>query len=545
MTVCENLIIGGGLAGVTTALELLNHGKQVTLIDAQSKAAFGGQANHAFGGMLFVDTPIQRKNGIADSIELALSDWHSAAEFKESDQWGKMWANAYINHSQSLVFNWLTGFGIKFLPVVHWVERGDFRPGNSVPRYHIAWGCGRNVVQTLIERLEQHPNKHLLTLLFNHKVHDFELSNGRLIGCTAQNQESNSDNAKEDVRITAENIILACGGINGNLAKVKEVWDPCYGKFPDNILIGTHPTVDGLLHDKLRSKDCACANVINLNQMWNYAAGVRHPQPEFKHHGLSLIPPRSSLWMDCYGNRVGPKPMMTGFDTHDLCKETGALPRQYSWQVMNWKIAIKELAVSGTDQNPHIRDKNVLKLAYELMFGNRRLVQSLIDDCEDVVTANSLPELVNKMNALTHDETVSLDNMQRDIEAYDDMIKRGERFYNDDQLRKIMQVRKWRGDKVRTCKNQPILDEKAFPLIAIKSHLISRKSMGGFETNLQSKVLNANGDVIDNLYAVGEAAGFGGGGISGIRSLEGTFLSNCILNGRAAAHDIAGKKLFD
>lgn len=528
---CQNLVIGGGLAGIVTALELLNNNQPITLLEKRKATYFGGQANDAFGGMLLVDTPVQRKAGIDDSPSLALQDWYSAAEFKDSDVWGKRWAEFYVNQCKSQVYDWLVDYGIRFLPAVHWVERGDFRPGNSVPRYHIAWGCGRGIASTLIKALLEHKNRHRLTLLFEHQVTDFIQETNKVTGihCLVNQQEK---------KILADNIVIASGGINGNLTMVKQVWDPCYGPYPENTLSGCDPSADGYLHQKSKEID---ARVINLNQMWNYAAGVAHPRPKYPKHGLSLIPARSSLWMDCYGNRIGPKPMMTGFDTHDLCKQTGNLPQQYTWQIMNFKIARKELAASGTDENPNFRDKNVLGLAKDLLFGNKKLVNDLIDNCDDVVAANSLPELVSKMNEIAPQSVVSLENMQRDIDAYDEQIKRGYGLYNDDQLRKIEHVRHWQGDKLRTCKFQTILDPKHFPLIAIRSRIISRKSMGGFETNLNSQVMSSTGSTIDNLYAVGEAAGFGGGGISGIRSLEGTFLSNCILNGRTAARSIVSK----
>lgn len=525
------VIIGGGLAGIATALELLDHNKSVLIIDRDKGQRFGGMANDAFGGMALVDTPVQRRNGIKDSAELALSDWLSAAEFGEQDVWPKAWAKAYCERSQKDIYEWLNKRNISFFPIVHWVERGEFKPGNSVPRYHVAWGTGYGVTQTLIECLKNHRNIDKLRLVFEHRVTDFEFTNGRVSGCRGENTLG-------EFEVSADATVICAGGINGNLKQVKKHWDvPTYGEMPDNILSGSHPYADGALHDKA---DQVGAKVNNLGWMWNYAAGIKNPKPEYKNHGLSLIPPRSSLWMDCYGNRVGPEPLVTGFDTHDLCKRIGHLPKQYSWHIMNWKIAIKELAISGSHVNPSFRDKKFLALVKDNILGNKEMVQNLIDTCEDVVAADNLPELVQAMNAIDGNDDVKLTNMQRDIGNYDDQIGRGLTFYNDDQLRRIRQLRNWRGDKVRTCKFSKINDPSSGPLIAMRCYLISRKSMGGFQTDLHSRVLNDFGVPVEGLYAAGEAAGFGGGGISGIRSLEGTFLSNCIFNGRIAARSIAG-----
>jgi predicted oxidoreductase len=526
----DALIIGAGLAGVSTALELLAQGQRVLLVDAASREQFGGQANDAFGGMLLIDTHEQKRNGIKDSPELLLSDWMRAAAFREGDQWGPRWARAYAEHCRTEIYDWLRQFGIRFFPIVQWVERGNFGDGNSLPRYHIAWGCGRGVVQTLIGHLLDHPRRERLTCLFEHRVTGLEQQNGRVLGCRGLGPDG-------EFHVQAEHTVVCSGGINGNLDKVREHWDPVYGPAPDNLLSGTSPVADGFMHEQV---EAIGGQVVNLRQMWNYAAGIVHPEPQFPQHGLSLIPPRSALWMDSRGRRIGPKPLMTGYDTHDLCKRIGTLPGQYSWQIMNWRIAIKEVAISGSETNPLFRDKKFLGILYQALTGNKTLVRWLMDRCPDVVSGNSLEELADKMNALTGEAHVDLAQMRHDIMAYDAMIERDPALWNDDQLLRIRQIRQWRGDRLRTCRFQKILDRRAMPLIAIRERLISRKSMGGMLTDLHSRVLDSNDQAVPGLYAAGEAAGFGGGGISGIRSLEGTFLSNCIFNGRRAAQAIAG-----
>lgn len=525
----DTLVIGAGLAGIVTALELLDRGQRVLLLDAGPRAACGGQANDAFGGMLLSETPEQRRNGIQDSPELFLADWKRAARFGPDGQWGERWAEEYVSRNRADIYDWLTGHGIRFFPAVQWVERGNHGDGNSLPRYHVAWGCGRGVAATLAERLFSHPRRQLLTSLFEHRVHGLERLNGAIRGCHGLGPDG-------AFRVEAAQTVICTGGIGGCPTRVRQHWDTSlYGPCPDTLLIGTPPCANGALHDQVQALG---GQVVNLHQMWNYAAGIRHPQPQYPGHGLSLIPPRSALWLDAHGRRIGPEPLVTGFDTHDLCKRIGRLPGQYSWQLMNWRIAIKEMAISGTDTNPLFRDRKLLRLIWQTLTGNKALVRWMLDECPDVVSGNSLEELAERMNALGP-LPVDAEGMRADVEAYDAMVRRGPALHNDDQLRRLAQLRQWRSDRLRTCKDQPILDTRAGPLIAIREHLLSRKSMGGMLTDLQSRVLDGNGQPLRGLYAAGEAAGFGGGGISGIRSLEGTFLSNCVLNGRRAAQAIA------
>lgn len=521
-------IIGAGLTGITAALELLDSGKRVTIVDCSSEDKLGGLANNAFGGMLLNGTREQKLLGVKDSPERMHADWLRAAEFKDQHVWQKRWAEAYAHRSTEEVYHWLRERGIRFFPIVHWVERGDFRPGNSVPRYHIAWGCGNGIVQALIGRLKTHPNASKLTLHFGHRVERVERSGERVTGCTGKTGE-------QSFTLACDHLIVASGGINGDLARVRKEWDPVYGPAPTNMLNGSDPMTDGEVHDAVSEIG---GRVSNLGWMWNYAAGIAKPKPEFEHQGLALIPPRSALWMDCYGRRVGPDPMIGAFDTHRLCKRMGHLPHQYSWLILNRTIALREMAVSGSDMNPSFRDKRVFKIILGLITGAKGLVEFMVNECPDVVIGNSYQQLAERMNALAPEAQIDAAGMQRDIEDYDTLLRQGKRYFADDQLRRIAQARKWIGDWVRTCRYQPINDKKAMPLIAIRMRFLSRKSMGGIETDLHSRVLAESGSPIPGLFAAGEAAGFGGGGIAGVRSLEGTFLSNCVFNARAAAKAI-------
>ncbi|MGB0892811.1 MAG: FAD-dependent oxidoreductase [Parashewanella sp.] len=534
------LIIGGGIAGICAAIELLDSNISVTLIDRDAEGKFGGMANEAFGGMLLVDTPHQRRNGIKDSKQLALDDWMAAAQFPKDNVHGVAWAKTYVERCKVDIFDWLTNFGIKYFPIVHWVERGNYgfgegQRGNSVPRYHITWGTGWHLTQTLIKQLKEHPQQHLLKLHFNRHVEQLIWQDNTVTGCIAFDTEDSG----RKIEFTADNVILCCGGINGNLEQVKKYWDSdCYGSYPDNMLSGSHPYADGYLHDELKKGG---GSIKNLGWMWNYASGIAHPKPEYENHGLSVIPPRSSLWLNAHGRRVGPLPMVTGYDTHQLCAQTGQLPHQYTWQLMNRAIAVKELSVSGSHINPIFKNRSIAGVLKMALKGNPELIDWLCCNAADIVVADTIEELIKKMQLIVPEVTVDKAGMLTDINNYDEQVVRGTQFATDDQIRKIASLRQWKGDKARTLKQQTILDESAGPLIAIRSRVISRKSMGGMETNTDSQVLNQEGNVISGLYAAGEAAGFGGAGSCGRRSLEGTFLSGAILNGRIAAQHIATK----
>ena len=528
------VIAGGGLAGLVTAFELLDHGKRVLILDRDEPSALGGLAKRSFGGVMFVDTPHQRKLGLRDSPELAWSDWLSFADFGSEDEWPRRWARAYVERSRDLIFDWLTARGVEFLPVVNWAERGLFQPGNSVPRWHIAWGTGWGIVEAVVAGLEAHPNRDRLEIRFGHRVERLIEAAGAIVGCAGVREDDG-----EPFEVRAEHVVLASGGIcGGDLSRVRAHWYRPWGEAPEHLLNGSHRFADGMLHDAAAAQGAA---LTHLDLQWHYAAGVRQKGGDVQDAGISLVPPRSALWLDARGRRFGPLPLMGYTDTRyvveQICRSVG----QYSWQVLNWKIAIKELAVSGSDYMTAFRYKRKLELVKHLVFGNRELVERLIAETDDFVVADSLPELMERMDALSLGGLLlDRDGMAADIRAYDAQIERGPRYFNDDQLRRIANFRQYRGDRLRTCAFQRIDDPKARPLIAIREFILSRKSLGGIQTDIGSRVLRGSGEPIPGLYAVGETAGFGGGGIHGKGSLEGTFLGSCVLNGRLAGRAIAG-----
>jgi uncharacterized protein len=527
----DTIIAGGGLAGIVTAIELLDAGQRVMLLERGNEAALGGLALQAFGGMCLIDTPLQRRAGIHDSQSLAWSDWQSVAEFGEDDTWPRAWAQHYLERCVPDIYEWLRGFGIRFIPAVQWVERGLFRPGNSVPRYHVIWGTSRHMTRTLLDALRSHKQIGNLTLAPRHEIRSIEAMGAGGWRCLGVRADGGGP-----FEIEGDRLVVASGGIGGDLRRVRAHWPDDLGKPPAQLLNGSHPNADGKLHDAVQA---AGGRLTHLGAMWNYAAGVSYPSPHFEGHGLSLVPPRSALWLDPTGRRIGPVPLVSGFDTREMVAQIARAGWPHTWQVLNRRIALRELAASGAEHNPLIRDRRALAFLWQTLSGRGALTDELLEECPDFVQAGTLPELAERMNALVGNARVNADFLAQQIGDYDAQIARGPRFHDDDQLRRIAQLRRWPGDRVRTCNFQRILDPAAGPLIAIRCRLLIRKSMGGIQTDLHSRVLGADGTPLRGLYAVGEAAGFGGGGLNGRGSLEGTFLSGCILTARNAARHLA------
>jgi hypothetical protein len=520
------IVIGAGLAGVCAAIELLGRGRRVLLLDRDVEENMGGLAKESFGGLWFAGTPLQRRYGIRDGAGQGLRDWHAFAEFGPDDHWPRAWAEAYVERANEEVYDWLRGVGVGFMPMPLWVERGLYTPGNSVPRWHIVWGTGHELAVVTNRHLLAHARGALLERRFGHRIESLLVTDGTVTGCRGAMEATG-----EAFEAHAEAVVIAAGGINGDIARVKAHWHADWGRPPETILNGSHQYADGRLHDAAAAVG---ARITHLDWQWNYAAGVHHWNPRKPGHGLSLVPPKSALWLDWRGERIGPMPLVTGFDTHDLVAQICRRERAYSWQLLNRRIALKELAISGGEFNPAFREKKRLAVARDLLRGNRWLYEQVTRHCPDFVVAATLPELVDKMNALVGDGSVSLEAVRESATRYDERIAAGPRFHDDDQLRRIEFARRWTGDRLRTCRFQPILDPAAGPLVAIREFIISRKSMGGLQTDLSSRVLDRAGRPIPGLYAAGEAAGFGGGGMNGKRGLEGTFLGGCVLGGRIA-----------
>lgn len=579
----DAIVVGAGLAGLVSTLELLRSGHTVLLLDRCQPQEIGGLAREAFGGMFMVDSPEQRRSRIPDSERLALEDWLRIADFDPEDVWPRRWAEQYVTRARDDVGGWLREIGVRFFPVVNWAERGNFGDGNSVPRFHLTWGTGKALVQAVWGAIESHPRRAALEVRLRTRVIGLVSEEGRIVGCRVSPegvaQTSHDDKGeeilKEDVSPTnpaerelraAKAVVIAAGGIGGNLELIRREWPTSrLGSAPKELLMGSHYYADGAMHEEVQRVG---GNITHLPRMWNYADAVRHPKPQRERHGLKLIPPRSGLMLNPDGHRYGPVPVMPTFDAYAALERMCEDERKYSWLVCNFKIAKRELDVSGSQHNPYLREKRIVPFLLSVLLGKPGLVQHFLDGSPDFVAASTLEELALKMNEVTGDDAIDAQVLEREIGRYDETIARGKGLFNDDQLRRIGQLRNWRGDRLRTARFQRIVDPKAMPLVAIRLQPMARKSLGGIQTDLGCRVLRGPstgrtlseageqagasrggtsgeyaGEAIPGLYAVGEAAGFGGGGVHGKRSLEGTFLGGCVFTGRLAAATIAGAEL--
>jgi uncharacterized protein len=518
------IIVGGGIAGIVAAIELLQRGFGVLIVDRDLPENFGGQARESFGGIFVVDTPLQRRQGIRDTPELALEDWQRFGELAPQDGWPWRWAQAYVGECRAQVYDWLVGLGVRFLPQPQWPERR----GNSVPRWHIVWGTGQRLADRLIAALHEAaalPGRKF-AVRFSQRVERLLIEDERVAGVSGIRED---DGAPFEIRGAA--VLVAAGGMTGDSDLVRRQWPEQMGAAPQSLLIGAHRYADGRMH---RASAQAGAQLRHLERMWNYAAGVRHWRPRQPDHGLSLVPPRSALWLDAQGRRFDP-PLLAGWDTSELVARIGAQGGE-SWQVMNRHIALRELAVSGAECNPALRDGRFFAFARDLIFGNRWLVDTLAAQCPDVVTGESVARLVERMNALAGPgRALRPEEVERALREFDATRVDGD----DPQRRLIAQARRWSGDRIRTARPGAILDPAHGPLIAIRERIITRKSLGGIVTDLDGRALDAADRAVGGLYAAGESAGFGGGGMNGKRALEGTFLGGCIHSARRAACGIS------
>lgn len=544
------IIVGAGLAGLVAAAELGDRGKSVLILDQEGPQNLGGQAFWSLGGLFMIDTPEQRRMGIKDSHALALRDWMGSAQFdRPEDAWPRKWAEAYLEFAATEMRPWLHQMGLRWFPVVGWAERGGGFAnghGNSVPRFHLSWGTGPGVLAPFIRRCNDHAKTGLLTFKYRHQVDRIDMQNGAARGVSgsvlapdqaAQGAQTNRD-VVGDFQYQAEAVIVASGGIGGNFEMIRKVWPTeRLGRVPDKMLSGVPAHVDGRM---IGISEQAGGHLINKDRLWFYTEGVKNWDPIWPHHGIRILPGPSSLWFDAKGNRFAP-PAMPGFDTTGTFKAILDSGYDYSWFVLTQKVIKKEFALSGSEQNPDFTSGKWIEVIKQRILSGKRAtdpVEAFKDHGEDFVVAEDLTQLVAGMNALTGEGLINEAHLRDQIEARDAQVDNP--FSKDAQMTAIQAARHYRGDRlIRTAKPHKFLDPANGPLIAVRLNLITRKTLGGLQTNLVSQMVAANGQTIPGLFAVGEAAGFGGGGYHGYNALEGSFLGGCIFSGRAAGRSRA------
>lgn len=542
------VVVGAGLSGLVAATEAAGRGLEVCVVEQEGRQNLGGQAFWSLGGLFFIDSPEQRRLRVKDSLDLARQDWFGSARFdREEDHYPRLWAEAYLDFASGEKRSWLHQMGMRWFPVVGWAERGGSLAhghGNSVPRFHLTWGTGPGVLAPFLEKALAFEASGSLSFLFRHQVDRLEQVDGRVCGVSgtilaedlsARGVKSNRTPAG-DFTITADAVIVTSGGIGGNHDLVRQNWpQDRLGTPPDNMVCGVPAYVDGRM---IGTCEQAGASVINKDRMWHYTEGVQNHSPVWPQHGIRILPGPSSFWCDADGNRL-PSPALPGFDTLETLRILRERKSDYSWFILTKAIIKKEFALSGSEQNPDLTNQDYRLLLKRLGKEPNAPVKAFMDRGEDFLIADRLDELVTKMNRLTGEGRIELAHLKQQIEARDRQLNNA--FSKDAQITAIHGARKFLGDKIlRTAKPHRILDPGNGPLIAVRLRILTRKTLGGIHTDLNAQVLKPDGSLMPGLYAAGEAAGFGGGGVHGYSALEGTFLGGCLFSGRIAGRAVLG-----
>jgi uncharacterized protein len=541
------IVVGGGLAGLVAATEITDAGKRVIVVDQEGEQSLGGQAFWSFGGLFLVDSPEQRRLGIKDSFDLALQDWMGSAGFdRDEDLWPKRWAEAYVAFAAGEKRGWLRAMGHQIFPVVGWAERGGYDAmghGNSVPRFHVTWGTGPGVVEPFERRAREAQKSGRLTFKFRHRVDALTMTGGAVDGVSGailepdpvERGKSSSRKVSGEFTLRAQAVIVASGGIGGNHDLVRKNWPKRLGEAPVNMISGVPEHVDGRM---IGITEAAGARLINRDRMWHYVEGIKNWSPIWPRHGIRILPGPSSMWFDASGKRL-PSPLFPGSDTLGQLHYIMSTGYDYSWFVLTQSIIKKEFALSGSEQNPDLTGKSWLMTARRATNkGAPAPVEAFKSNGVDFIVRDNIEDLVSAMNALAGDNLLKLDHLKAQIEARDREIENA--YVKDTQVMNIHNARRYIGDRlIRTAKPHRILDPAHGPLIAVRLNILTRKTLGGFETDLDSRVFGRDGKIMPGLYAAGEAAGFGGGGMHGYRSLEGTFLGGCLFSGRNAGRAAA------
>lgn len=541
------IVVGAGLAGLVATAELADAGRRVILLEQEPGPWLGGQAFWSFGGIFLINSPEQRRLGVRDSREQAWKDWTVTAGFdRPEDEWPRKWAAAYVAFAAGEKRSWLRSQGVRFFPIVGWAERGGSLPGgpgNSVPRFHVTWGTGPGVVAPFERRVRDAAARGLVTLMFRHRVDDLTVSSGVADGVHGAVLEPSSvERGRPSSRLQvgefelrAQAVIVTSGGLGGNHDLVRKNWPARLGEPPRQMLTGVPAHVDGRM---LAIAESAGGTIINGDRMWHYVEGIQNWKPIWPNHGIRILPGPSSTWLDALGNRL-PAPLYPGFDTLGTLAHLRKTGFDYSWFLLTQRIIKREFALSGSEQNPDLTNKDIRLLLQRVVSKSGPApVEAFKAHGADFVVASNVADLVRGMNALTDEPRLDPAVVEREIAARDREVDNG--MTQDGQILAIRAARRYLGDRlIRVATPHRLLDPAAAPLIAVRLRILTRKTLGGLQTDLSGRVLRSDGAPLPGLYAAGEVAGFGGGGMHGYRSLEGTFLGGCLFSGRVAGRAVA------
>jgi predicted oxidoreductase len=411
-----------------------------------------------------------------------------------------------------------------------------------VPRFHITWGTGPGIVEPFERRVREAALAGRLTFAFRHRVDELVMTDGVVTGVRgavlapdqAERGRPTNRDVVGDFEFSAQAVVVTSGGIGGNHDLVRANWPERLGSPPEHMVAGVPAHVDGRM---LQITAGAGGRVINPDRMWHYTEGIVNWDPVWENHGIRILPGPSSIWLDARGRRL-PPPLFPGFDTLGTLKHLRQTGHDYSWFVLTQKIIEKEFALSGSEQNPDLTGRDIRAVLGRVRPGAPGPIEAFKRHGVDFIVADTLHELVHRMNLLAGEPLLDEAEVRRTIEERDRQLDNG--FGKDAQVTALRGARKYRGDKlIRVASPHHILDPAAGPLIAVRLHILTRKTLGGLETDLSARVLGHDGQPIPGLYAAGEVAGFGGGGMHGYNSLEGTFLGGCLFSGRTAGRAAA------